>query len=94
MLKILAIGTFAVAAALGASAAYAANPNVPSWSPYAIMGSGVVAPVIEGRSAYVTDWPASNAPGTPGVPRDLQNGARLSINPDNCNNGCTDPNGG
>ena len=91
--------TFFAIGAIG-GAAQAANPNVPSWSPYAIMDipvAGTPAPatqgsaMIAGQAAYVG---SPNAPGAPGVPRDLQNSDRLSLDPDECNNGCAVSNGG
>ncbi len=91
--------TFLAIGALG-GAAQAANPNVPSWSPYAIMDIPVAAtpapakpgsPMIAGRAAYVG---SPNQPGAPGAPRDLQNSDRLSLDPDECNNGCAVSNGG
>jgi hypothetical protein len=63
MQNILLAGTAGVFLAVGAASA--ANPNVPSWSPYAIMGFDSAAPTsnpgprademarVEGRAAYV-----------------------------------------
>ena len=59
----LAIGTAALSLALGASAACADNPNVPSWSPYALVPANASPPstyphetraaIIESSSATV-----------------------------------------
>jgi hypothetical protein len=38
MRRILILGAATALVAFGVSAAYADNPNVPFWSPYAIMG--------------------------------------------------------
>ena len=60
MRNLLMAGTAGLLLALGAvGAANADNPNVPSYSPYAIMGPGAASSpmpwvvVTEGRSAYV-----------------------------------------
>jgi len=63
MRRTIMLGTLAVGFAFGATIADAANPNVPSWSPYAIMESGGVAPeamrplLTERRTAYTVDNP-------------------------------------
>jgi hypothetical protein len=72
MRKILAIGTLALTVALGAGAAYADNPNVPSWSPYSLVQvSQPAAPsmfanpnfgMTETRAAYVDTGPNTNVP--------------------------------
>ena len=52
----LVIGSLALSLALGAGAAYADNPNVAGWSPYALMAFGAPqpsAPAI-GRPLYET----------------------------------------
>jgi hypothetical protein len=50
MHKILVIGTAALSLALGASAALADNPNVPSWSPYQLVPVSASSPVIYSMS--------------------------------------------
>ena len=72
MHKMLAVGTLALSVALGAGAAYADNPNVPSWSPYALMQvsqpaarSLFAAPsfgMTETRAAAVDTVPNANVP--------------------------------
>jgi hypothetical protein len=72
MRKVLAIGTLALSGALGAGAAYASNPNVPSWSPYSLMQVSEPAPsstfaspsfgMTERRAAYVDTRPNTNVP--------------------------------
>jgi hypothetical protein len=50
MTKMLLIASMGMTAALGAvSGAYADNPSVPSWSPYAIMGYGAAPPAASSR---------------------------------------------
>ena len=53
MRKILVIGTAALSLALGASAAFAANPNAPTWSPYTLVPAGASSP-----TAYPVSAPA------------------------------------
>jgi hypothetical protein len=74
MRKILVIGTAALSLALGASAAFADNPNAPTWSPYTLVPAGassptaypVSAPAYEARAAAVDSAamtvPNNNAP--------------------------------
>ena len=50
MRKILVIGTATLSLALGASAAFADNPNAPSWSPYALVPVSASSPVIYSMS--------------------------------------------
>jgi hypothetical protein len=50
MRKLLVIGTAVLSLALGASAALADNPNVPTWSPYALVPVGASSPVIYSMS--------------------------------------------
>jgi hypothetical protein len=63
MRRLIMFGTMAIGFAFGATLADAANPNVPSWSPYAMMESGGAAPTMtrppltERRAAYVGDNP-------------------------------------
>ena len=63
MRKLFMLGTLAIGIACGATASDAANPNVPSWSPYAIMENGGAAPQIaplpltERRAAYKVGAP-------------------------------------
>jgi hypothetical protein len=74
MRKILVIGTAALSLALGASAAFADNPNAPTWSPYTLVPAGasspmaypVSAPAYEARAAVIDSSsmtvPNNNAP--------------------------------
>ena len=95
MRNLLVLGTAAAALAFGAvnDAANASNPNVPSWSPYAIIGYGAaprtiaLRPMIERRAAAVIS-PDSAASGYVDY-----KSVGLSDNPEDCNNGCAVSNG-
>lgn len=107
MRKMLVIATAAVAVTLGGAAANAANPNVPAWSPYAIMGYGAApaaikpGPMIWGRAADTNASPGS-APvpsrytlhNPEGPLNDYYKGVGLSDDRNDCNNGCALSNGG
>jgi hypothetical protein len=66
MIKILLIASLGMITTLGAvSGAYADNPSVPSWSPYAIMDYDAAPPSASSRmeahlAAQVDRDPASN----------------------------------
>jgi len=73
MRKIYVLGTAAAALAFGAfdSAAYADNPNVPSWSPYALAAvPPTTATMGETRAAFVEPGIGAQAPNAsnPNVP--------------------------
>jgi len=94
MRNMLVIGTAAAALALGAvsDAANASNPNVPSWSPYAIMdapSAGAPAPATpESRAAFVDPNKANAMNGFVDY-----KSVGLSSDPNDCNNGCAVSNG-
>jgi hypothetical protein len=89
MRKITMLGAAAMIIACGAAEANAAgpNPNVPTWSPYSIMGYGAGpmvrwrAPIIEGRSAYTLNNPE-------GPLNDYYKGVGMSDDINDCNTGC------
>jgi hypothetical protein len=93
MNKMMVLGTTAIFVALGGVEANAGNPNVPSWSPYAIMGYDAThptmkfEPMIEGRSSYTNE-------NLEGPLNDYYKGVGLSDNPEDCNRGCAVSNGG
>ena len=74
MRKIFVIGTAALSLALGASAAFADNPNAPTWSPYTLVpvstsspsAYSMSAPTYETRAATIESAgatvPNGNAP--------------------------------
>jgi hypothetical protein len=74
MRKIFVIGTAALSLAVGASSAFAANPNVPTWSPYTLVppsesspsARSMSAPTFEARAATIESVgvtvPNGNAP--------------------------------
>jgi hypothetical protein len=68
-MKMLVIGSVALSA-LSAGAAYAANPNVPNWSPYQVMAYGSNAPTYA-NPGYG---------GNPGFPPELE-GAGMGYGP-------------
>ena len=78
------LATAAVFIALAGVEANAGNPNVPSWSPYAIMDVGASSPaakpraMVEHRAAYVNPN---------GAPVDYKS-VGLSGNREDCNSGC------
>jgi hypothetical protein len=90
MRKLLILATVTAALAVGAfgGAANAANPNVPSWSPYTMIHVPASRPMSEGRAAFV----APNWAGLANGPVDYKS-VGLSDNPDDCNNGCALSNG-
>jgi hypothetical protein len=96
MHRLLSIGALAIVVGLGAAEANAANlnPNVPSWSPYAMMGySGAASemtppPLTEGRSAYTLHNPE-------GPLNDYYRKSGLSDRREDCATyGCATSNGG
>ncbi len=90
MSNLLMLGTVTAALAVGAfgGAANAANPNVPSWSPYTLIQVPAAPAMGEGRAALV--GPAWAGPANGFV--DYKS-VGLSSNPDDCNNGCAVSNG-
>jgi hypothetical protein len=83
MRNILILGSAALATLVSIVAAEAANPNVPSWSPYAAMDYGPApAPLTERRAAAINMVPA------PGGGYVDYKSVGLSGNPADCNMGC------
>jgi hypothetical protein len=89
MRRLSMLGTAAIFVALGVTQAYADNPNVPFWSPYAIMGhdystptptasapTNVAAPLTEGRAAD------TNSPNRPETKHRLHSRKPLSQSPE------------
>ena len=70
MRKMMLLTSTAIALSV-AGAAYAANPNVPSYSPYALMdvvASGPVLAMGENRAAFVDTGYAAASPANTNVP--------------------------
>jgi hypothetical protein len=90
MRNFLVLGTVTATLAISAlgAPANAANPNVPSWSPYTMIHVPAWRPTSEGRAASVGPAWAGPANG----PVDYKS-VGLSSNPDDCNNGCAVSNG-
>jgi hypothetical protein len=90
MRNLLMLGTVAAALAVGAFSgpANAANPNVPTWSPYTMIHVPAWRPMSEGRAALVGPAWA----GAPNGPVDYKS-VGLSSNPADCNDGCAVSNG-
>ena len=100
MRNLVVAGTLGLFFALGASSdmANAGNPNVPSWSPYAIMGAApqaapTHAPVIERRAAAMLNNAAATLNNPEGALNDYYKDVGLSDDPDDCNRGCAVHNG-
>ncbi|WP_158814319.1 hypothetical protein [Methylocapsa sp. S129] len=97
MRTMLMLATAAAALAFGAvsDTANAVNSNVPSWSPYAIMGDSAAPrataprPMIERRAADENVSPMGAANGYVDY-----KSVGLSGNPEDCNKGCAVSNGG
>jgi hypothetical protein len=90
MRHLLILGTVTAALAVSAfgGAANAANPNVPSWSPYTLINVPVARAMDEGRAAIVEPDRSSAANGAVDY-----KSVGLSSNPADCNNGCAVSNG-
>jgi len=94
MRKILMLGTAAIFVACASLDANAANPNVPSWSPYAIMGDDAAPwivrqrPMTERRAADTNFGPAAAVNGN----IDYKS-VGLSGSHWDCNDGCAVSNG-
>ena len=103
MHRILGLVTTVIFVTLGMVAANAGNPNVPTWSPYALIGSNAEPPVTtpgrmilppskrspmtEGRSAYTINNPE-------GPLNDYYKDVGLSDDPADCaTKGCAISNG-
>ena len=88
MRKLLVCSTLAIAIGLGAAEANAENlnPDVSSWSPFAIMGHlGARPPLTEGRSAYTVDSPERYALHNPEGPlNDYYRSSGLSDRREDC----------
>jgi len=91
MRNVLMLGTVTAVLVVSAfsGAANAANPNVPSWSPYTMIQVPAAPPMVEGRAAFV--GPTWAGPGN--GPVDYKS-VGLSDNPDDCNKGCAVSTGG
>jgi hypothetical protein len=89
---VLATATVALAVVATNNAANAANPNVPSWSPYAILdapSARAPAPATAERRAAFVDPDKANA--MDGFVDYRSVG--LSSDPNDCNDGCALSNG-
>jgi hypothetical protein len=106
MRKILMLATAAIAVNVGGIEANAGNPNVPSWSPYAVMGHDPAPSAIgarrmsEGRAAYTNLSPAGSPvrsaytlSNPEGPLNDYYKDVGLSDDINDCNKGCAAGNG-
>lgn len=106
MRKILMFATAAFVVNVGGIEAKAGNPNVPSWSPYAMMGYDPAPPAIgarrmsEGRAANTNLSPAAppvrsayTLDNPEGPLNDYYKDVGLSDDINDCNKGCAVGNG-